>query len=202
MNNFNGVAPIYDFLARFVFGNTILKSQVYYLDEIKDGDSVLIIGGGTGRLLEYVRAKNVAIDYIEPSDKMVERAKKRNFRPSINFYKERFEDFKDSRDYDIIICPFFLDLFSEATLNETLSKIKGLLSKKGKVIVTDFSSHLDSWYSKILLRLMHLFFRWTASLESKMLFDIHKWVLTFGFEECRSQYFYIDLIFSKVYKIK
>lgn len=50
--NFNWVAPFYDALSFLVFGRRLQRAQTVFLDQIPAGASVLIVGGGTGWLLE------------------------------------------------------------------------------------------------------------------------------------------------------
>ena len=190
---------MYDFLARLVFGPAILKSQVAFLDEIKEGNRVLILGGGTGRLLEYISAQNVIVYYVEPSTKMLTRAQKRNCNAEVNFHQSRFEDFQNDDNYDVIICPFFLDLFSEVHLKEILAKIKDCLKSEGKLIVSDFSSRVKGRYPILLLKLMHVFFRMTSNMESRQLLD-HDWfLLELGFQLEKEHSWFGGLIYGRKY---
>ncbi|MEZ4686196.1 MAG: hypothetical protein R3B47_09055 [Bacteroidia bacterium] len=55
--SFNRLAPVYDFLASLVFGNRIRQAQRWLLDFIPEGSSILILGGGTGWILEELAEK-------------------------------------------------------------------------------------------------------------------------------------------------
>ena len=75
---------------------------------------------------------------------------------------------------------FFLDCFAPDDLQTAIQKIKVLLHPDGRLIVVDFY-HDGRRTTGFLLRLMHLFFRWTANLSSGKLQDIHATVLQEGF---------------------
>ncbi len=199
MNDFDLIAPLYDFLARLVFGNVLLNSQTAFLKEIQNGDRVLVLGGGTGRLLEHISADNVVIDYVEPSTKMIERAKKRKCSCEVEFHHQRFEVYQSIGQYDVILCPFFLDLFSDPHLNEVLLKVQGLLKPKGKLIVSDFSSEAKGPYSKLLFKVMHSFFRWAAQIESRELLDHDHFVQAQGFEVMKEASFLNGMVYSRTY---
>ena len=47
-SNYNGIAPVYDFLAALVLGRGYIKSKWALLENIRSGDTVWFIGGGTG----------------------------------------------------------------------------------------------------------------------------------------------------------
>ena len=75
VSNFDSIAPFYDFLVKLVFGKKIWEAQRTHLNEIPENGSVLILGGGPGRILESLPA-NINVTYLELSSKMIERAKR------------------------------------------------------------------------------------------------------------------------------
>lgn len=208
MANFDSIAPIYDQLAGLVFGGAIQKAQVVFLDQIENGQSVLILGGGTGLILEHLKLSNYSlkIDFIEPSSRMIEKAKKRvdNSSPlNINFYQERFEAFQSEKKYDWIHCGFFLDLFPRAELLKTISLIKAMMKANGKIWVSDFridEDHNRCW-QKPMSQFMHLFFRSFAGLESKSLQDIQCELVNSGLGLNEEKRYYGRFIFSAVYTL-
>src|SRR5688572_28861247 len=77
LNQFNGLARRYDRLAKIIFGNSLLEAQTAYLNEISSNANVLILGGGTGKLLTRLLNvnKSCSIWYIEASSMMIELAR-------------------------------------------------------------------------------------------------------------------------------
>ncbi|GAB3795387.1 hypothetical protein GCM10028819_11360 [Spirosoma humi] len=173
--DFNWVAPIYDALAFLVFGHQLQRAQVIFLDRIPAGASVLLVGGGTGWLLEQLLMRGTAnrIVYLETSPKMVARASRRMIRKSLT----GFVDFRvgdqtallPTESFDVIITPFVLDLFTETTLqNQIIPPLLNVLNPSGLWLVTDFIQP-PAWWQKVLLWVMICFFRLTAGIEANRL---------------------------------
>jgi ubiquinone/menaquinone biosynthesis C-methylase UbiE len=78
--NFSKIAWIYDFIKKIIFLNSLDRATNYYFKEIPLNAQILICGGGTGQLLgDLVKINNrVKIDYVELSEKMIQKASKRN----------------------------------------------------------------------------------------------------------------------------
>ena len=51
-NNYNSIAKYYDTLSRVIYQRAIIKAQVFLIQFIKDNDRILLVGGGTGWILE------------------------------------------------------------------------------------------------------------------------------------------------------
>jgi len=195
MNDFNFVAPYYDFLSKLIFGGQILSSQTYFFDHLKEMTDVLIIGGGTGELLKHL-PKDVNVCYLEKSKRMIQSAKKKSSSPDITFIQQDFFEFKPDQKYDTVICPFFLDCFNEQLLQGAIQKIKEQLIPKGLLIVSDFD---DEAISIFLSKTMHLFFGLVVALQAKKLQPIRKVLYKENFIEISGQQFKKG-IFSAVYK--
>ncbi|MEP1095013.1 MAG: methyltransferase [Cyclobacteriaceae bacterium] len=195
MNNFDFVAPFYDWLAMLVFGETIERSTSHYLSEIGKDANILIVGGGTGNILKSLPKCN-QITYLEKSVKMMTRSKRKARNRAMQFVEMDFLDFETTDRYDFLICPFFLDCFQEATLTEVLNRIKQLLRYNGRLIVSDFQSKPEP----TLFKFMHYFFRIFSSLESKKLKDIHQFIIQREFQTEKEEFFHKNMIFSRVYR--
>ena len=77
LNQFNRIAFLYDFLVQLVFGNCVRRAQLEFLGSLPGG-TILIIGGGTGWIAEpLLRRPGITIHYLEASDKMLERSRRR-----------------------------------------------------------------------------------------------------------------------------
>ncbi len=193
MNNFNFVAPFYDFVAMAVFGHNIDKSQLYFLNSYR-GDRLLILGGGTGKILTFLPVTQKVV-FLDKSIKMINLARKRKTGANVDFVCQDFLSYETQETFDVIACPFFLDCFHENNLRLVVRKIKSILKPGGKLVVTDFRHNGNKW----MLLLMHLFFRWMAGLESKSLKDIHAILLESGLEVEKEFFFRSNQIFSRVY---
>lgn len=199
-NNFNFVAPFYDQLARLIYGRKLKSMQQLHLGEIPNKAKVLIVGGGTGEVLEWLpRGLALQVDYVELSDRMIKKAMKREVDGNeVSFKRMDARDVSDR--YDVVIANFFLDCFSTTNLNRMIVHLTGLLQENGKLLVTDFALPITG-KQRFLSGLMHTFFRLATRLESKGLHDIHQAILENGFEQVRYKTDKDGLLFSGIYKI-
>src|SRR5690606_22865871 len=77
--NFDSIAPIYDGLSRLVFGNALQRAQTEHISLIPPNSNVLLIGGGSGWLLEQLLTYSplAEVTYLEVSPKMLQLAQLR-----------------------------------------------------------------------------------------------------------------------------
>ena len=154
MSNYNLIAPLYDLLATLVFAGQTHKANRQFFSDIPDGSRILVLGGGTGQLLPQLKPE-CRVVFIEPSSKMLARAKKRKHPVSTSFLQHKFEDFDYDEKFDFVICQFFLDLFDDETMARHLTRIKSTLTDKGVLLISDF--HIPKkpfkWLKMSLLKL-------------------------------------------------
>ena len=199
MSNFNFVASFYDRLSRLVFQKSIEQASQQMVDWVKPGSKVLILGGGTGKLLEQFK-NNASIDYVELSTKMIEQAKNRACVGEVSFYNHDYLLFESTKKYDYIICPFFLDLFVPVELNKVINKIKEELTQNGKLLVLDFSPKNTGWFNLFLLQVMILFFRVFSGIKIKTYNNLFDEVEKEGFVSVDSFSKRNNFVLCKTYK--
>jgi tRNA (cmo5U34)-methyltransferase len=205
-NNFDSVAWCYDFLSLIVFGNKIKNSQIILLNQIKENDRVLIIGGGTGWIINEVlkQKKTTTIDYVEVSISMLEKAK--SITPlspdvSINFIHGNEDSIREEALYDIVITCYFFDQFQPERLEYVISKLVAALKSDGKLLVADFNLSPSSPIKhKALVKIMYLFFYITCRLEVKRLIKFQE--ILEKFHLVRKDFFSTcnGLMLSEVYR--
>lgn len=200
LNDFNGIAKIYDQLGLLVFFDRLHLAQLPFLDQIKPNEQILILGGGTGKILENLEVLNLnlKIDFVEPSLTMLTQAKSRNAN-HVNFHPLKFEDFSEGQQYDWVFCGFFLDLFPEQILRNNLNRIKFLMKPTAKLQVVDFQIIDDSWWQRTMSILMHSFFRVFADLQNDRLLNIRQVIRSASFEPTSSKTFFAGFIFSELF---
>ncbi|MEP4535064.1 MAG: class I SAM-dependent methyltransferase [Cyclobacteriaceae bacterium] len=196
MNDFDKIAGFYDPIKRLIFGRKLNQAYQYYLPRLNEGDHVLIIGGGTGKILRHIPF-NVRVTYVEKSRVMIKYARQ-NASLDTEFYWADFLHFESPDSYDWVICPFFLDVFDSEHLAQAIAKIRTLLKEEGKLIVTDFKP--GERLQKLFVKVMYWFFKITTNIEAGKLLDINKHVLKSGFEGDESVFFMKNLIFSRIYR--
>lgn len=179
-SGFNWVTPVYDWLAGLVFGQRLQQAQVTHLDKIPVGASVLIVGGGTGWLLEQVltRCRPARVVYLDTSNRMLARASRRVLNlpgaAPVAFQVGDESTLPPDQPFDVVITPFVLDLYTEPTLaNQMIPRLRRTLKPGGLWLITDFVSTNVGW-QKVLVWSMIRFFRLTAGIETKQLADWQK----------------------------
>ncbi|MGL1888256.1 MAG: class I SAM-dependent methyltransferase [Reichenbachiella sp.] len=200
MSDFDLIAPIYDGLAQCVFLGRISKSKAAHLSKMEPDSNILVLGGGTGEILEQInkRVNNCTITYVEMSTRMIERAKRRKGTNRVQYLNNDFLKTNLAQQYDYIICNYFLDLFHEQVLDNVLIKVSNLLHLKGQLIVTDFQ--ITRWWHRPFSVVMHQFFRHTANLQSNELNNIQDRLRANGFELVAKQEFYGCFMFSALFE--
>ena len=198
--DFDKIAFIYDRLATLIFGKSISDSQKYFLSRIPDHSKVLILGGGTGWILEelFATKPNLGVCYIEASAKMMDLAKaKLHEDKRVQFILGTETDIPD-RSFDVVITNFYLDLFKEGSLRNALEKIKRSITPKALWIVTEFGDH--TWWHKVLLKMMYLFFQFVCNIEANRLPNWNKAMQELGGIKSESKSFYRNFIEATVFQ--
>lgn len=206
MNDFDKIAPYYDFLGRLFFGPYLKISQLKFIDKIPDHSRILIIGGGTGWIIREIcnKVKHPDFVYVESSKKMIKLSKKSiNENTSIRYYHGPVENFKNGGTFDVLITNFFLDLYSDEDFKLIINKLKGNLKKDGFWLFTDFQvsgNYISRFIQRCSLYLMYRFFMVTATINNKKLPEMNRGFSEEGFKLIHQAEFFKKFITSKVYQ--
>ncbi|WP_172826740.1 class I SAM-dependent methyltransferase [Flammeovirga sp. SJP92] len=205
-DQFDYIAKFYDFLAAIVFGKAIQEIQLKHLEKVRKNSRILIIGGGSGKILKKIDQLGIASEvvYIEKSPKMTALAKKNSIRTPVKFVSTSYENAKDYGQFDLVITNFFVDLLNEKQFQKFIPFIYSLLTDSGKWIVTDFRIH-ERFPLRSLHKLIHLsmvsFFRITVNLQNTKLFNYHTLIHESHFFQAESKkYAYMHMMFSSIFK--
>src|SRR3954468_8626688 len=140
--NYDNVAPFYDLLSRLVYGSAILQAQITLVNAIPPNSAVLIIGGGTGQILDQISKKHprgLQITYVDISKKMISLSKRRNIgNNNIFFINQSISDVIFHQQFDVVITPFLFDNFSDDTAKIIFHKINLLIKSDGFWLFADF----------------------------------------------------------------
>ena len=198
MNNFNLIAPVYEWLKTLVFGNVLHLAERHFCHLIEADAHVLIVGGGHGKILKHL-PQGCQVHYLEYSSTMIEFAKKNASGRDVRFIHGDFLTVEFGKQYDWVLANFFLDVFNPVNLQIASDKTYRLLRDSGQMLVTDFSP-MDKTSGKMLLWIMHQFFRITARLESNRIQPIKKHLQQAGYELQDQQDFMGGKVFSAIFK--
>jgi spermidine synthase len=201
--NYNNSAWFYDRLSRLVYGRALINAQVYLLQFIPAVASVLIVGGGTGWILDElsrIHPSGLKITYVEIASSMMARSKKRNTGSNqVVFINDAIENIALPPDFDVVITPFLFDSFTETTLDEVFGHIHAALNPKGLWLYVDFQL-TEKWWQQSLLKLMLKFFKLICNIEASRLPDVEKRFVQHNYKIMAQQTFFYDFVIAEVYE--
>lgn len=202
--NYNNSAWFYDRLSQLVYGRALINAQVYLLQFIKPGSKILIVGGGTGWILDEItklHPSDIQITYAEVATNMITLSKKRNTgNNSVIFINDAIENIPLSADFDIVITPFLFDNFTDQTLQKVFTHIHSSLKPGGLWLNADFQLS-GKWWQVVLLKAMFLFFRIICGIEASRLPAIEDQFEQHGYQTIAGQTFFGNFIISTAYKL-
>lgn len=203
--SFDKIAIIYDFLAWLVFGNTIKHAQSELLQVIPPGSRILIIGGGSGWVLDelsMVHGTGLRITYIDSSPKMISKAKKRYIAQNrVKFVTESAKTALLKDTYDVVITPFFFDMFGTYNAQQIFEKIHRHINENTLWLYSDFTNtEQNTIFQHMLLKVMYVFFRLTCGIEAKKMPDMDRIFNKYGYRLALEKKFKGGFITSRVYQ--
>ena len=201
--NYNNSAWFYDKLARLVYGKELLNAQVYLLKHIPKNAKVLIVGGGTGWILDElarIHPAGLSITYIEIAPNMMALSKKRNVgNNEVTFINDAIENVDLSSDFDTAFTPFLLDNFTDQNLAIIFNSIAKHIKTGALWLNASFQLTGKLW-QQIMLKTMFIFFKITCGIEASELPAIDKCFEEGNFKLVEQQSFFGEFIGAKIYK--
>lgn len=208
-SGFSRIAPLYDILAKLVFGKSLQKAQLYLLPYIPENSKVLLIGGGSGWLLEQLifTGKYLDILYVDAAPGMLQLAQKKysslkaTHNCQVEFRLGTELSVLPTEQFDIIVTPFLLDLFPAPRLQQLMQKLATALHPKGLWLFADFwpENQPPVWWQKLLIWGMYTFFGIVSDVQPNALPDYAPHFDRLGLQEIANQSFYAGFVQAKVY---
>lgn len=205
-NNYDKIANQYDTLSRLVFFKSQVNAQINQLHYLPKNSSILIVGGGTGWILEEIAkiySNGLKIIYIEISQKMIQLSKERKCAENeVQFVNQAIEDFDSIHVFDVILTPFLFDNFSKQRAVTVFEKLDGLLKPNGLWFLVDFSlsNGKGKWWMSFLLSIMYRFFKLLSIVEASELIEMKPSFSTSEYMLIEEKLYYGGFIKASVYK--
>jgi len=160
--NYDRVAPIYDLSKTLLFLGAIQHCQNHHLPLLKEAKRILLIGGGTGKIIKTLQAhcRFEALDYVDNSPNMIAYAERyiqshhAHLVDKIKFHQEDIFNYSTATKYDAIVAPFVLDCFTDAQLDVLGEKLSGWMTSGGLLLFSDFHESESSGSSRLLSRML------------------------------------------------
>lgn len=201
--NYNNSAWFYDKLSRLVYGKALINAQVYLLQFIPPNANILIVGGGTGWILEEIsriQPSGLSITYVEVAPKMMSLSKKRNAGDNqVKFINDAIENVVLPDGFDVTITPFLFDNFTGDTFHKIFRHIDSHLKPESLWLNCDFQLS-GKWWQWVLLKSMFLFFKIICGIEASNLPEIKKEFESTGSEIITRKTFFNEFVIAEVYR--
>ncbi|WP_339924002.1 class I SAM-dependent methyltransferase [uncultured Cyclobacterium sp.] len=203
-DNYHLLAAVYDPLASLFLGEKFQNSKWEFLDCIQPGDTVWIIGGGTGANLPEILKRcgeRGKIIFMEASIKMLEKAKGRihsDLTSKVEFVCS--DDFKLSKKekIDVVITQFLLDVLADDSIDALFENVMQNVSPTTSWLFLDFYPVKNK---KWLIHFMIKTFSILADHPRKELPDYDKFFESWDWEEIKTTSFENGFYRAKVYKL-
>jgi tRNA (cmo5U34)-methyltransferase len=200
VNDFNRIASVYDALASLVFGKSLIKAQHFFLDMIPAEATVLILGGGSGELLQTLlqQKPRCRVVYVDAAEKMIALARRRVKDSSrVTFLCGTEETPLPVEVVTVIITNFYVDLFTPVSLRRIVTRLQAVLAPNGMWLVTDFVTPAGVW-QRLLLATMYRFFKMVSNVEASHISDWPEIMRAAGLSAQVEKMFYSGMIKSVV----
>ena len=225
-NNYDKIARYYDRLSRLVFFKSQLNAQVHQLRYLPAKGRVLIVGGGTGWILEEISRlvpEGLHLVYVEISAKMMALSKERSVAGNtIDYINLGIEDFSTEQSFDVICTPFLFDNFGEESAIKVFHQLNAMLSEEGLWFHTDFilpegmgtgekeggrkekdqnesiAAQRGHWWKTAFLTMMYQFFKIVGNVEASKLINMSPYFRTAGYQLLEEKFYYKGFIQSLV----
>lgn len=172
-NNYDPIASHYDWLSRIFFRRNLILSQTCLIQHIPQNTSLLIVGGGSGWILDEltkIHPSGLKITYVEISKKMIRMAADRNIgQNEVLFVNQAIEDFVTDEYFDVIFTAYLFDNFGTERTQLVFQKLDKLLTSDGKWLFVDFylNEGKSPWWQKSFMATMLFFFRIVCDIEAR-----------------------------------
>ena len=210
-SGFDRVSAFYDPLSRLVFGGALEQAQLALLPFVPDKARVLLIGGGSGKLLEQLlgTGKKLQILYLEASPNMLRKAQQRA-QARIQSINSAEVDFRlgtedallPQEQFEVVLTPFLLDLFPAPRLRHLMQRLHAALAPGGHWLFVDFwpVAAPPPLRQRLLLKGMYVFFGLLSDVKATGLPDFEVQFRQLYLQEVYSAQFYRGMVQAKVYR--
>lgn len=163
---FNLIGRFYNPVKRTVLGDHPEFVIQKAIQNLGDCSNILIVGGGADNTLSEIithqKAQKVCV--IDISSNLLQEARLRiqglNMHGiEVEMINSAFLAEYSTEKYEVVIFPFYLDLFSDKEVTQNIVHLKTKLKNKGLVVVIDFSSRQKlSLMNKLLIAVLYVIF--------------------------------------------
>ncbi len=119
-------------------------------EEVKDGDKILDVGCGSGKLLQVLIGKKIVYLGVDSSEKMLENAKKQY--PGYRFEMGDIQNLGkiNEHNFDYVYCIAVLHHIPGRDLRvDALKQLKNKINDNGKIIISVWNMWSQEWKTRV-----------------------------------------------------
>jgi len=148
---YSKLSHIYDFWGSLTEQKA--TNRALQLAHIRNGESILEVAVGTGRVFEQIVSlnKNGHNEGIDLSPEMLARAEKRLRKSYSNYSLKEADAYAlpfANETFDLIISNYMFDLLPEQDFSHVLREFRRVLKSGGRVVITSMTIG-EKWYNRI-----------------------------------------------------
>jgi len=147
--NYDRVAGWYDWLATVYSGGGIRRAKHAHVAWLSPGTRVLYLGAGQGQECVAAATRGAHVSAVDSSARMVQlcAARFHAAKQQVQLLQDDALGLPYRESFDVVVAPFFLNVFSTRELPHALKAVFRYLSPGGKFISVDFSAPRPGWFS-------------------------------------------------------
>lgn len=158
-NNYGPVAKVYEKLAQLYSWGQVLESKRAQLKYMLPGQEVLYVGAGGGEDVLLAAEKGVNVTVIELSQEMLTRIEQKvkgeNLSQRVTLIQGDAFEHQKSEGYDAVVANYFLNVFTESTMQKMLAHLRSLIRPQGLMMIADFAPPQGGLVNQSLHKVYH-----------------------------------------------
>jgi ubiquinone/menaquinone biosynthesis C-methylase UbiE len=152
-------AWFYESAAHIFSGGQIRASKQWQIQWLKPGERVLYVGAGNGEDVIMASKSGVQVTVVELSNEMLLRLQaqlqKLKLLDNVTLICGDAYDHQPEEAYDALAANYFLNVFSEETMQKMLAHLSTLIKPDGTLLIADFAPPVANPISRLLQRLYY-----------------------------------------------
>lgn len=186
--NCDPIARWYRWFEYASFGRALERRREAFLGDAIDARRILVVGEGDGRFLAKLVRQNPrsAIDYVDLSEAMLNRARERAGKDCVVYHHaDALTIPLADNEYDLVVTHFFLDCLTKETSTRFVERIARASRPGARWIVSEFRDRTH--WARIIVGSLYFFFRIATGLQTRALVDHHALLKLNGFVLTREE---------------
>lgn len=196
-SRYGRTAWFYEPAAHVFSGGQIRATKQWQLQCLEANQKILYVGAGNGEDVVMAAQKGMEVTVVELSDDMLKGLKtkleKLKLLKSVTLICADAYEHKPKEQYDAVAANYFLNVFSEQTMQLMLAHLTTLLKPSGHLFIADFAPAVSNPVSRFFQKIYYFSavtaFHLIAKNPFHPLYDYSLYIETLGLQLIQDKYF-------------